>query len=192
MAAAMARALEADRQGPETRWCDALSSAGSVRVRAGVRYRNRLLDARSLAVTVPAEQAFRPLSALGGERGWYAWDFLWRVRGALDLLVGGVGLRRGRSHPTELRVGDALDFWRIEAIEPDRLLRLQAEMKLPGRAWLEFAVEPATGGSVIRQTAVFDPAGLGGLLYWYALYPIHQVVFRDMLQGIGRAARAET
>ncbi|MBE0566487.1 MAG: DUF2867 domain-containing protein, partial [Krumholzibacteria bacterium] len=113
---------------------------------------------------------------------------LWRARGALDLLAGGVGLRRGRSHPREVRVGDVLDFWRVEAVEPDRLLRLRAEMKLPGRAWLEFAVEPRPGGSLISQTAVFDPVGLGGLLYWYALYPVHELVFRDMLRGIARAA----
>lgn len=188
MAEAIARALAAESAGPQTRWCDAVSSAGAEPGRAGVRYRGRLLDARRAEVPVPPGQAFAPIAALGGDRGWYAWDVLWRVRGALDLLAGGVGLRRGRSHPREVRVGDVLDFWRVEAVEPDRLLRLRAEMKLPGRAWLEFAVEPRPGGSLISQTAVFDPVGLGGLLYWYALYPVHELVFRDMLRGIARAA----
>ncbi len=189
MAAAVARALAAEARGPETRWCDAVSSAGAERSLAGVRYRGRLLDAREIVVPVPPDRAFAPIAAIGGDRGWYAWDLLWRLRGALDLLVGGVGLRRGRTHPTRVGVGDVLDFWRVEAWEPDRLLRLRAEMKLPGRAWLEFAVEPRPDGSLVRQTAVFDPVGLGGLVYWYLLYPVHQLVFRDMLRGIARDAR---
>ncbi|MFN2370029.1 MAG: DUF2867 domain-containing protein, partial [Candidatus Krumholzibacteriia bacterium] len=115
MAEAIARALAAESRGPETRWCDAVSSSGAERSLAGVRYRGRLLDARRLEVPVPPERAFAPIAALGGDRGWYAWDQLWRLRGALDLLVGGVGLRRGRSHPSELRVGDVLDCWRVEA-----------------------------------------------------------------------------
>ena len=190
MAAAVARALAAETRGPETRWCDAVSSSGAERGRAGVRYRGRLLDAREAVVAVPPAQAFAPIAAIGGDRGWYGWDFLWRTRGALDLLVGGVGLRRGRAHPTSLRVGDVLDFWRVEAVEPDRLLRLRAEMKVPGRAWLEFAVEPRPGGAVIRQTAVFDPVGLGGLAYWYVLFPVHEIVFRGMLRGLAKAAQA--
>ena len=109
----------------------------------------------------------------------------------MDLLFGGVGLRRGRRDPESLRVGDALDFWRVEAFEPDRRLRLSAEMKLPGRAWLEYEVEPAGAGAVIRQTAVFDPIGLAGLAYWYGIYPLHSVVFRGMLRGVAKAALAE-
>ena len=103
----------------------------------------------------------------------------------------GVGLRRGRRDPETLRVGDALDFWRVEAFEPDRVLRLSAEMKLPGRAWLEFEIEPAGEGSVIRQTAVFDPIGLGGFAYWYGIYPLHSLVFRNMLAGLAKAAACE-
>jgi len=114
------------------------------------------------------------------------------VGGALDLLVGGVGLRRGRSRPEQLRVGDTLDWWRVESYEPGRLLCLRAEMKLPGRAWLEFEVEPDGAGSTLRQTAVFDPAGLAGLAYWYGIYPLHALVFCGMLAGIAReAARGE-
>ena len=102
--------------------------------------------------------------------------------------TGGVGMRRGRRHPVDLVVGDAVDFWRVEAIEPQRRLRLVAEMKLPGRAWLEFEVEPDGNGATIRQTAVFDPVGLPGLMYWYAVYPLHGRVFAGMLRGLAQYA----
>jgi hypothetical protein len=106
----------------------------------------------------------------------------------VDLLLGGVGMRRGRPDPSRLRPGVAIDFWRIDAFDPGRLLRLSAEMKVPGRAWLEFEVVPHGAGATIRQTAAFDPVGLGGLLYWYLLYPVHQLIFAGMLRGIARAA----
>jgi hypothetical protein len=147
------------------------------------------VDSRSLEVDVGPEQAFAPIRRIGGETGWYAYDWLWRLRGFLDLLVGGVGVRRGRPAPEDLHVGDALDFWRVEAYEPDRRLRLSAEMKLPGRAWLEFEVVSREGGATTRQTALFDPVGLFGLVYWYAVYPVHHLVFSAMLRGIARAAR---
>ena len=120
--------------------------------------------------------------------GWYYADWLWALRGFLDLLAGGAGLRRGRRHPDALRPGDPLDFWRVEALEPDRRLRLQAEMRLPGRAWLDFEVEPTERGARITQTASYDPLGLAGLLYWYGLYPAHALVFAGMLRGIAEAA----
>lgn len=172
----------------ETRWYDAYSSSRVEGQKGTVRYRNRLLDSRTCRVELAPRQAFRPIQEIGGDTGWYAYDWLWRLRGFLDLLVGGVGVRRGRPHPSTLTVGDALDFWRVETFEPDHLLRLAAEMKVPGRAWLEFEVVPESKGSTIRQTAVFDPRGLSGLLYWYALYPIHQLVFSGMLRGIAEAA----
>lgn len=106
----------------------------------------------------------------------------------MDLLAGGVGMRRGRPASNVLRPGDALDFWRVEAFEPDHLLRLVAEMKVPGRAWLEFEVTGDSGSSTIRQTAIFDPVGLTGLLYWYGVWPVHQMVFRGMLKGIAKRA----
>jgi hypothetical protein len=134
------------------------------------------------------ETAFRPIAQIGGGAGWYYGNQLWRLRGLIDLAVGGPGLRRGRRDPATVRVGDTLDFWRVEAIEPGRLLRLAAEMRLPGRAWLQFEVTPENGGSLIRQTALFDPIGLGGLLYWYGLWGIHQLVFAGMLRSIARAA----
>jgi len=178
-----------DRELAETRWSDALSSAALAESRyGGARLGRRLIDARSLRVHAKPSEVFAAAEQIGGERGWYAFDWLWRIRGALDLLVGGVGLRRGRSHPTRLRVGDVLDCWRVESIEPGRRLRLAAEMKVPGRAWLDFEVEPAPGGAVLRQIASFDPRGLAGLAYWYAMYPAHAFVFRDMLAGIARSA----
>lgn len=177
-----------ERKFAETRWSDALSSAGYPTSWGGVRFGTRLVDSRVVRVATTIEAAFEPIQRIGGDTGWYAWNWLWRVRGFLDLLAGGVGMRRGRPHPTLLHVGDTLDFWRVEALEPDRRLRLAAEMKLPGRAWLEFEVDSENSATVIRQTAVFDPVGWRGRMYWYALYPFHQVVFSGMLRGIARAA----
>ena len=122
------------------------------------------------------------------ERGWYYATWLWRIRGAIDLMMGGVGMRRERRDPNALAVGDALDFWRVEAFEPGRRLRLAAEMKVPGRAWLEFEVVPVVGGAVVHQTAVFEPVGLPGLLYWYVLLPVHGLIFGGLLRAIARRA----
>lgn len=144
---------------------------------------------RPMGVEAAIAAAFRPVMRIGGETGWYAWNWLWRMRGFLDLLVGGVGVRRGRRSATDLTVGDTVDWWRVEAIDA-QLLRLVAQMKVPGRAWLEFEVTGDAGGSKIRQTATFDPVGLFGRLYWYALYPLHQLVFTGMLRGIARATRS--
>ena len=169
-----------------TRWSDALSSAGHPRSWGGVKFGSRIVDSRTLRTKLTPAEAFTPIRRLGGDRGWPYANPLWRLRGFIDLLLGGVGMRRGRRDPEELQVGDALDFWRVEAYEPARRLRLAAEMKLPGRAWLEFEVKPVEGGSEIRQTAVFDPIGLGGLLYWYGIYPLHDRVFAGMLRSLGR------
>lgn len=190
--AAVAEALaNEDREFAETRWSDAVSSAGRPPNLGMARFGNRLADIRELRVDVPPAAAFAPIRRIGGRAGWYYADWLWRARGLIDLAVGGVGLRRGRRDPEQLRVGDAVDWWRVEAYEPDGRLRLRAEMRLPGRAWLEFQVRPAAdGGSLIRQVATFDPVGLGGLLYWYAVYPLHAVVFAGLLRGIGRRAAA--
>lgn len=190
---AIARALRnEDRELAQTRWSDALSAGGEPHDWGGVRFGSRLVDSRRREVGVPPAKAFRPIQRIGGETGWHHADVLWRIRGFLDLLAGGVGMRRGRRSPEDLAVGDALDFWRVEAYEPDRLLRLRAEMKVPGRAWLEFEVRPIDGGgSEIRQTALFDPVGLFGLAYWHALWPLHQLVFAGMLRSIAQRAEAE-
>lgn len=187
---AIARALtNEDSEFTATRWSDSISSAGKPKKWGGVRFGSRLVDSRTATVDAPPAQAFAPIQRIGGQTGWYYGNWLWRVRGFLDLLVGGVGVRRGRRDPAAIRVGDTLDFWRVEAFEPDRLLRLQAEMKVPGRAWLEFEVTGDGDASFIRQTAIFDPVGLFGLAYWYALYPLHQLVFAGMLRNVVKEAK---
>ena len=185
-AEAIARALRnEDRAFAETRWCDAL---GERRSRVTAPSGTRIVDSRAIDVACGPEQAFAPIRRIGGATGWYFGNALWKLRGALDLMVGGPGLRRGRRDPEALRAGDALDFWRVDAFEPPGLLRLAAEMRLPGRAWLQFEVEPTDAGARIRQTAIFDPLGLVGLVYWYALFPIHRLIFAGMLRGIAAAA----
>jgi hypothetical protein len=171
-----------------TRWSDALSAHRAPPSWGGLKFGSRLVDSRAAWVQRPPEQAFRPIARIGGRTGWYYGDGLWRLRGVLDWLAGGPGLRRGRRNSEILAVGDTLDFWRVEAFEENRLLRLVAEMRLPGRAWLQFEVTSKADGSLIRQTALFDPVGLMGLVYWYALWVIHQLVFRGLLRGVVRAA----
>jgi uncharacterized protein YbjT (DUF2867 family) len=189
---AIERALHnEDNEFAWTRWSDALSSSGKPASWGGVQFGTRLVDSRTVQVSVHPGFAFAPIQRIGGSNGWYYANFLWWLRGSLDLLVGGVGLRRGRRDPHTLAIGDALDFWRVETIEPDRRLSLVAEMKVPGRAWLQFEVEPNSRGSVIRQTAIFDPAGLAGLIYWYALYPLHLWIFSGMLDQIAAIAERE-
>jgi uncharacterized protein YbjT (DUF2867 family) len=186
---AVRRALEnEDRDYAATRWCDAFSFPTGADART---YRTRVVDSRAARLHATAAEAFRPIERIGGDTGWYSGDLLWWLRGMLDIAVGGPGLRRGRRHPERLRPGDTLDFWRVEACDPPRLLRLRAEMRLPGRAWLQFEVADVAEGEVeIRQTALFDPRGLWGRLYWYGLVPLHALVFGGMLRGIVRAAIA--
>lgn len=176
-----------DREFAETRWSDALSS-GPARGFGGVRFGTRLLDSQTIDVELSPAAAFRAIERIGGETGYYYGNFLWSVRGFLDRLVGGVGLRRGRRHPYRLLAGDALDFWRVENVDRPKVLLLCAEMRLPGRAWLQFEVEGTAERSTIRQTAIFDPMGLAGLIYWYGIWPLHQFVFAGMLRGIAREA----
>ena len=190
MREAIATALRSeDKEMAATRWFDALSAGGESPDWQGVAFRNRRIDSRTATLQRTPEQAFAPITRVGGKTGWYYANWLWLVRGFLDLLVGGVGMRRARRDPVNLRVGDAVDWWRVEAIEPNRRLRLRAEMRLPGRAWLEFDVQPEGEGSTIRQTAIYDPVGLFGLAYWYATYPLHQFIFSRMLRNI--VAKAE-
>jgi uncharacterized protein YbjT (DUF2867 family) len=174
-----------------TRWSDALSSSGKLPSWGGVQFGTRLVDSRTLTVDAPPEVVFKCIERIGGDNGWYAWNWLWRVRGFIDLLEGGVGLRRGRPSTTTLHVGDTVDSFRVEAIEPNRRLRLKSEMHLYGRAWLEFEVTGTGSSTMIRQTAIFDPVGLIGQIYWYTLYIPHQFVFSGMLRGIAEAALRE-
>ncbi|HUU32706.1 MAG TPA: SDR family oxidoreductase [Vicinamibacterales bacterium] len=202
-AEAVRRALvKLDGANVETAWSDALTSS---RLAAEpvvlTTLEGMMLERRQRTVRATPERVFEVVSTLGGATGWLRLNWAWQLRGLVDRLVGGVGMRRGRRDPRELRIGDAVDFWRVEALEPGRLVRLRAEMKVPGRAWLEFRVKPeddgvpgaatsaATGAAVV-QTAYFAPKGLFGFLYWYSLYPIHGLIFGGMLREIARRAEA--
>ena len=154
----------------------------------GLAEGRRLVDHRHAVVAVSAERAFAAIERIGGANGWYACNWLWTLRGWIDRVLGGPGMARGRRDPAKLAPGDTLDCWRVEECDPPRRLRLTAEMKMPGRGWLEFEVVPRDGDVTIHQTAVFDPHGLGGLAYWYSIWPLHEVVFRRMLAGIVRYA----
>jgi uncharacterized protein YbjT (DUF2867 family) len=189
-AEAVRRALERAQSGDvETYWAGA--QAG---LKPGVTLKTTegmLLEERRVESEAAPGAVFATFAGIGGKRGWFYADWAWQARGLLDRLVGGVGMRRGRRNPDDLRPGDALDFWRVEAVEPGRLIRLRAEMKVPGPAWLQFEASPrAGGGTLLVQTAFFEPRGLAGLAYWYALYPLHQLIFSGMARAIAR--RAET
>ncbi|GAA1213249.1 SDR family oxidoreductase [Prauserella alba] len=181
-----------DREVP-TRWSDATwPTAPSDPLptdpgwSGGTMYR----DVRERRTDATPEQLWDVIEAIGGEHGWYSFPLAWSVRGWADRIAGGVGLRRGRRDPHELHVGEALDWWRVEAVERPRLLRLRAEMQLPGRAWLELAVEPDGDGARYRQRALFEPHGLAGQLYWRAVSPFHDIVFGGMARNITGAASA--
>jgi uncharacterized protein YbjT (DUF2867 family)/uncharacterized protein YndB with AHSA1/START domain len=171
-----------------TRWSDALGSTKTFRFedREGLAR-----EVRTRLVRASPEAVFQAFTSIGGDRGWLVWNLLWRIRGAMDSLVGGPGLRRGRRHPLELRVGEAVDFWRVEEIEEPRLLRLRAEMKLPGRAWLQWEAEPEGDQTRLIQAALFAPKGFLGWLYWYVLYPVHAFIFDDMVDAVARVAETE-
>lgn len=177
-------------------WMDAVSS-GVARQNymdyLQIPQRGMFFDRQQLRFTRPPEEVLDNIWRIGGKRGWYKVDWLWRVRGVLDKLVGGVGLRRGRRSPSKLRPGDPLDFWRVlVADRPGRRLLLYAEMKLPGEAWLQFRICPNDGGShTLEQLAAFRPRGLAGRLYWYALVPFHFVIFKGMLENIGQYGSAD-
>ena len=170
----------------KTRWSDAVGRDRTfvLEDREGLvrEVRSRLLD-------VPQEAVFEAFTSLGGDRGWLVWRWAWELRGLLDQLVGGPGLRRGRRHPSRLRLGDAVDFWRVEEIQSPRLLRLRAEMKVPGRAWLQFEAEPEGDGVRLVQAALFQPRGFLGALYWYSVYPAHAFIFDRMIDAVAELAR---
>jgi hypothetical protein len=170
----------------ETSWSDSLvSSQGDIRPVVLTTVEGMIIEQRQRVAQVPPADAFQVFSSLGGQNGWLYFNWAWRIRGVMDRLVGGVGLRRGRRDPQDVRVGDAIDFWRVEAVEIPRLLRLRAEMKVPGRAWLQFEAAPyKDGGSLLTQTAYFAPKGLFGLAYWYLLYPFHRIIFSGMVERV--------
>ncbi len=180
-----------DRTGPrgvESTWFDALSASDRASLSSVTSREGMIVERRELVVAAPPERTFAEVERLGGDAGWPYANVLWRMRGLIDRLVGGVGMRLGRRDPDRLRVGDAVDFWRVEEVRRPALLRLRAEMKVPGRAWLQHEVTPTTGGSRLVQTAFFEPKGLLGLAYWYALYPVHGLIFRGTLRVLAERA----
>lgn len=188
--ASIRRALGKTRSGEiETRWSAAGTIPGDPDWAGGTAF----VDERSIDVDAGCPEVYRAFSRVGGGHGWYAGDVLWRIRGWMDKLVGGPGLRRGRRDPERIEFGEALDFWRVVGVEPDRRLSLRAEMKLPGTALLDLATEQLDDGrSRLTMTARFRPKGLFGILYWYAVLPAHGLVFGGMLRGMKRAAEAES
>jgi uncharacterized protein YbjT (DUF2867 family) len=186
---AVEQALEAiGHEEVETRWSGALGGGSTVELtdREGL-----IREVRTLRVGTSPQAVFETFSGLGGERGWLVWNWVWWLRGMFDRLTGGPGLRRGRRHPRELLSGEAVDFWRVEAVEPPRLLRLRAEMRLPGQAWLQWEAVPDGEGTRLVQTALFAPVGLAGALYWNLLYPAHRMIFSGLVRAIAREAMAE-
>ncbi|MBZ5584224.1 MAG: SDR family oxidoreductase [Acidobacteriia bacterium] len=184
---AVERALRnEDLRWAETRWSDA--GCPEVWDKAAAPGPAVLSDVQEVSVPLSPDEAFAPVRRIGGRTGWYFGNWLWRIRGLIDLMTGGVGMRRGRPDPETPLPGSTLDFWRVQIYEPGRRLRLLAEMRVPGRAWLEFRAEAKGGSTVLRQIAYFEPHGLEGLLYWYMLWPIHEVMFRGMLRRIAAAA----
>ncbi len=174
----------------ETSWTDALGhQPGECRPVTLTTLEGMIIERRQRQVAAPPAAVYRIFTGLGGRRGWLYANWTWRLRGMLDWLVGGVGMRRGRRHPDDLRVGDTVDFWRVETLEPDHLLRLRAEMRMPGQAWLQFeAVSEADGTTRLQQQAFFAPKGLWGLLYWYLLYPVHGKIFSGLIRDVGQRA----
>jgi uncharacterized protein YbjT (DUF2867 family) len=188
---AVQRALDRFRVGDiETAWSDALlTSRGDTPPMILTTEQGMVVEHRQYLVDASPERVFQTFTGLGGHRGWLYANWTWQIRGAVDRLFGGVGLRRGRRDPDAVRVGDALDFWRVEAVESGRSLRLRAEMKVPGLAWLQFEAKPQSNGQTqLLQTAFFAPKGLWGLCYWYVLYPIHKLIFSGMIRRVGQLA----
>ena len=175
---------------PQTTWFDAFAAHATRGDFQGAQ-EGVLVDRREIRTLVPPEAVFRVCTSLGGARGWLYADWLWKLRAAIDRFFGGTGSGSSRRSATALRVGDVIDFWRVEALQNHSLLRLRATMRLPGRAWLEFAVEPLGAGSRLRITAFFEPRGLIGQLYWWALYPLHRFLFHGLSRRIIAEARAE-
>ncbi len=173
----------------DTRWSGAL---GSDDIDYEMTDKEGLFkETRSIYVDAHPDGVFDVFTGLGGDKGWLVWNRAWKLRGLIDRLAGGPGLRRGRRHPQDLLQGEALDFWRVERIDPPSRLRLRAEMKVPGKAWIEWRAEPEGSGTRLVQLALFEPAGILGVLYWRVLYPLHKMIFSDLVRAIMREAEIE-
>ena len=178
------------RDNVETSWSDALVTvAGDIKPYTFTVEEGMFIETRQILLDLDPETVFRSYSGIGGERGWLYMDWAWGMRGWMDKAVGGVGIRRGRRHPDEIRTGESLDFWRVEEVEPNRLLRLRAEMGLPGKAWLEFKSGPQDSATLFTVTAYFAPHGLSGFLYWYAMWLPHRFIFDGLTRRLASRAR---
>ncbi len=185
--------LRTDLKIVETSWSDALvTSMGPIGTPVILgNTEGFYIERRERIVQASPEACYKAFTSLGGDTGWLFWNWTWSLRGWMDEAVGGVGLRRGRRNATDLHVGEAVDFWRVEALEPNRLMRLRAEMIVPGSAWLECQVKPyEKGKSILQINALFEPKGVGGPLYWYLLYIPHVFIFTGMAREIAKRAEA--
>lgn len=180
------------RDDVETSWSDSLVTVmGDAKPYEFIIEAGMYIERRQALLDLAPKDIFRAYTGIGGERGWMYMNWSWVLRGWMDKIVGGVGLRRGRRHPDEIHAGEALDFWRVENIEKDRRMRLRAEMKVPGKAWLEFESVPQAASDKIlfTVTAYFAPRGLGGFLYWYAMWPFHKFIFDGLTRELANRAR---
>jgi uncharacterized protein YbjT (DUF2867 family) len=174
----------------ETSWSDALvNTAGDVKPYLFTVESGLMLEQRTKLVDVPAEAVYRAYTGIGGARGWFYMDWAWALRGWFDKAIGGVGIRRGRRHPDDIRAGESLDFWRVEAVEKNRMMRLRAEMKVPGKAWLQFESTPQDGKTLLTETAYYEPRGFWGFVYWYAMWPFHAFLFDGLIRRLAARAR---
>lgn len=187
---AVKRAIDrVDRHDVETTWFDSMGLPGQPDLDREGNREGMIVDRQRQAVRATPAATFAQIERLGGRAGWPSGNLLWRVRGMLDRLVGGPGMRLGRRDPEHLRVGDAVDFWRVEELRPGELLRLRAEMRVPGRAWLQYETVETPTGCRLVQTAFFEPRGLSGRLYWYLLLPVHLAIFRGSVRELARRAQ---
>lgn len=179
----------------ETNWANALESSGEDRpqnIKLQVE-QGMIIERQELTLPFPPDHVYNAFARIGGRNGWYYANWLWRARALLDRIVGGVGMRRGRRDPLDVVPGDALDWWRVEAAERGRYIRLRAEMRLPGKGWLEFRAEPlGDGKTCLQQLAYFRPKGLFGLVYWYLSYPLHKLIFSGMIREVARQAARDS
>lgn len=184
---AVALALEKiDEKAVETRWSGSYGDDAptyEMTDREGI-----FKEVRTVTTDASPESVYKSFTSIGGDKGWLAWGWAWKLRGLMDKIVGGPGLSRGRRHPTEVLIGEELDFWRVEDLKINQLILLRAEMKVPGKAWLQFEAVPKNGKTQLIQTAIFAPKGLFGLLYWYSSYPFHFFIFDQMAQKIVKGA----
>ena len=186
---ALRRAIDrTDGHDVESTWFDALAAPDKASLSSLTSREGMIVERRQRTVSASPEIVFAEVERLGGDAGWPYANLLWRIRGLADRMVGGVGMRLGRRDPDRVRVGDAVDFWRVEEIRRPDLLRLRAEMKVPGRAWLQYEVTPTATGSRLVQTAFFEPKGVPGLAYWYVLYPVHGLIFRGSVRVLAERA----